>query len=127
MEWKDASPKAVLRLIKAIGGDGWSIYPVSWYTDFGIPAELIEPLEQKLKSDFKHPKTTLFRDGEPVEELIGVYTLRVLIKIAENIGVHEDALNNAFAKTGRGFQAQELSEAIIDYLRQLPEIVVAEE
>jgi len=127
MEWKDASPKAVLKLIRAIGGDGWSIYPVSWYTDFGLPAELIKPLEQKLKSDFSHPKKTLFRNGEPIEELIGVYTLRVLYQIAENIGVEEDALKNAFSKTGRGFQAQELSEAISDYLRQLPEVVVAEE
>jgi hypothetical protein len=127
MEWKDASPKAVLRLIRAIGGDGWSIYPVDWYTDFGVPTELIKPLEETLKSDFRHPKTTLFTNGKPVEELVGVYTLRVLYQIAENIGVENDALKSAFSKTGRGFQAQELSEVISDYLSQLPEVVVGEE
>ena len=127
MEWKDASPKSVLKMVEAIGGDGWSIFPVDWYTDHGIPIELIEPLEEVLKSNLAHPKSTIFKDGKPVDSMKGVYTLRVLYEIAANLSIDEEARQKAFVKLGRGTQASELSNAIIEYLRQLPEVVVVDE
>ena len=127
MEWKDASPNGLLELIHAIGGDGHSIYPVDWYVSNGAPEELIKPLEETMKSDFSHPKSTLFRNGKPVKELIGVYTLDVLRDMTDNLDLDEEARKLVYKLTGRGFKAQAMCSAIKEYLEALPEVVVREE
>ena len=79
-----------------------------------------------MKSNFSSPKGTIFKDGEPVKELIGVYTLDVLECMANNLDLDDKARDLAYSLTGRGFKARAMSKAILDYLSSLPEVVVEE-
>jgi hypothetical protein len=90
-----------------LDGDGHSIFSSEHYTELEIPQEVIEGLEKTIKSDRSNPKTTIFKDGQIVDELIGIWNLEFLKRVARLINAKDYPI-----KSGRGFQAQEICSAI---------------
>jgi hypothetical protein len=85
--------------------DGHSVYAPKAFTDVGLPAEVVAAFNVPHASDGS-PKGTLFVDGKAVEQLTGVYGLRLLEFLAEALGVEYRRC------LGRGFQAASIREAI---------------
>lgn len=85
--------------------DGHSIYKPEAFTDAGLPADVVEYATTTYRSDGT-PKGTIFRNGEPVAELRGVYGLNLLTLIADTLGVEYRRC------MGRGFQAQAIRSAL---------------
>tara|TARA_B100001013_G_scaffold331809_1_gene247643 strand:+ start:2643 stop:3002 length:360 start_codon:yes stop_codon:yes gene_type:complete len=118
MSWADINPDATAQLVKGVGGDGWSILSKNFFEKYLHASEIttvVEPLVKSHKSDYSHPKLTIFKEGYPVQSIEGVHALDLLYTIANDLDLSE-TLNNASAKMGRGFQAQELTEGILNHL-----------
>jgi len=69
----------------------------------------VSHLVTTFKSDFSDHKSTLFVNGEPVEELKGIYNLSFLYWLAGEIGLTSDDYGSY---GGRGFQAQAIERSI---------------
>jgi len=116
--WADVPTDKIVNLLREIGGDGHSIYPKEFFIEkWEIPEEVIKYSERKLISDPSNPKTMIFKDGELMDELEGVFVLDLHYTIADNLGLSE-TIAKAGQKQGRGFQAQELCNGIMDYLKE---------
>jgi hypothetical protein len=87
---------------EVIIGDGHSIYSPDFYVGFDVGS-----IAYCHTSDGTG-KGTIFTDGEPVKELVGVYNLEFLYMIAGHCGVKYES------KYGRGSQAR----AIVDSLKE---------
>ena len=117
MSFADKNPVAIAKLLGNIGGDGHSILPPEWINanvDDSLH-ELFEPLIQDHKSNFSHPKLTIFKEGYPVESLVGVRSLDIQYRIAHDLGLAE-VVKDAQEKVGRGYQAECLSRGILKSL-----------
>jgi len=100
---KQCSPEVIL----AVSGrcDGHTIFKPEAFTDIGLPAEVTQLFTSTYKSDGS-PKGTIFVNGQPVEELAGVYGLDLLRFIASALNVeYRSAM-------GRGFEAQNIQLAL---------------
>ena len=75
----------------------------------------VSHLVQTFKSDFSSLKSTLFVDGEPVEELKGIYNLSFLYWLAQQIGLTSDDFGSY---GGRGFQAQAIERSIRGWAKE---------
>lgn len=117
MSFADVNPVAIAKLLGDIGGDGHSILPSQWINAHADESlhELLEPMIQEHKSNFNHPKLTIFKEGYPVESLMGVRALDIQYRIASDLGLKE-VVDNAMDKVGRGQQAQALSRGILKSL-----------
>jgi len=100
-----------------IVGDGHTIFFPEYYAPYFSEDELrAARLICTLESDFSDPKSTIFdRDGNPMDEIEGVYNLAFLYWLC---GALEICSSNFFS--GRGSQAQEL-------VRRLHEEIVIKE
>lgn len=75
-----------------------------------MPDELQEQFVQVHESDHSHHKSTIYVDGEPVDELEGVNGRLVLRRFKNALGLETKSF------IGRGFQAQADSRAIREEL-----------
>lgn len=107
--WKDL-PVDVLKAAADLC-DGHTILNPDFFITAGVPKELIDKYTETLKSDFNDPKRTIFAaNGEPIEELVGVYGYYVLEDIVRELRL------KAADYLGRGSQASEWQRVIYDYV-----------
>lgn len=118
MSWADINPTATSQLVNGVGGDGWSILSEAFFKKYLHETEIenvVVPLIKTHETDYSHPKLTIYREGYPVQSIEGVHSLDLLYTIAKDLGL-EKIVDKASLKQGRGFQAQELTTGIIEYL-----------
>lgn len=104
--------EVVLNLLDHIGNDGHTIWEADADFFSGMPEEFMGSVTETLKSDGS-PKGTIWRDGEAVDEMQGVYGLTLLWRLARLIGADMDKHDQLM---GRGFRACALTEAIREKL-----------
>lgn len=108
-----ATIKSSKKAQDALDGDGHSIYSAEWLIDAGFPADFVKKYETTLKSDYSSGKTTIFDyQGNPVDELVGIAALSFHYAVANALWL-EAGVDYNDTLSGRGFQAQELSRAIM--------------
>lgn len=107
-----AQPEAIIAaVVKAIDGDGHTIFDPSLLRGAGVPEELVQASTTKYESNPDHWKETIFaKNGQPVREMTGVYGLSVLWAIRDAIGAASSMA------MGRGFLARALSANIMKRL-----------
>jgi len=115
--WADINPEATAQIVEKVGGDGWTILTPSFFTKFLHENEVsvLDSLISEHKSDYSHPKLTIYKEGYPTETLKGVHTLDLLYRIAKDLELNKVA-DDAETKMGRGLQAQVLAKGILEYL-----------
>jgi hypothetical protein len=91
--------------------DGHSILSPKAFTEAGVPAELVACYEATYKSD---PADWLHQisdaDGNPVDQVAGVYCLTILEEINRDLG-----LPGSFF-SGRGARATHMKAQILEHL-----------
>ena len=90
-----------------LNGDGHGIVPSEEYEKYGID---VKDLEQEFKSDFSAPTSTIYKNGEPVESMTGVWSLDFHRYIASQCGLVRDI--DYPELLGRGSQARAIAGAI---------------
>ena len=85
--------------------DGHSLIDPEHYVGFDV-----DKITETHKSDFSNPKSTIFTNGLPVEELKAVYNLDFLRMIVHQLGLE---CNENY--TGRGFQAHEYCRKLREF------------
>jgi hypothetical protein len=88
--------------------DGWSILSTQGMIDLGLPESVARKLTEVHTSDRTCIKSTLYVDGEAVDELSGIYSLRLLAYLADVVGV-ADGIPQAY---GRGTMADHYKREI---------------
>jgi|13_taG_2_1085334.scaffolds.fasta_scaffold91525_2 hypothetical protein len=107
IKYKEITKELVREAVadEIILGDGHSIMNPDFYgKHFDV-----EHLVHTFKSDFSDHKSTLFVNGEPVEELKGIYNLVFVEWLAGQIGL---TWRDYGSYGGRGFQAQAIVRTI---------------
>lgn len=94
-----------------IFNSGHDIMSDTFYDKFFDVSHLVKTF----KSDFSDHKSTLFVNGEPVEELKGIYNLSFLYWLAGEIGLTSDDYGSY---GGRGFQAQAIERSIRGWAKE---------
>ena len=89
--------------------DGHNIIDPAALIEAGLPEQAVAYFTETLKSDGTH-KGTIFVEGQPVDELAGVYGLRLLEGIAGALGVTYPPF------MGRGYQARAIQTALRAHL-----------
>ena len=89
--------------------DGHTILSPERLIDAGLPNEIVAAVTTTYRSDTASPKTTIFVDGQPVEQVRGIYGLDLLQRLAGSLGVTYRACY------GRGSQAAAIREAIYEH------------
>ncbi len=94
--------------------DGHTIFYTHHYEPH-FPESLLKKwrLVQTFKSDTSSAKSTIFKDGEIVPEVHGVYNLLFLSRLARELGLELDWYPN-----GRGFEAQKWFEVLSIWCKQ---------
>ena len=95
---RNVNRRKLLSFLRKDGGDGWTIWKESKFTDMGFALEDLPVRE--FKSDTRDPKSTIFHDGKVVKKLTGVYGLSFLRKLASAVGADANT-----GLMGRGFEA----------------------
>ena len=90
-----------------LNGDGHGIVPSEEYEKYGID---VKDLEHEFKSDFSAPTSTIYKNGEPVESMTGVWSLDFHRYIAGQCGLVRDI--DYPELIGRGSQARAIAGAI---------------
>lgn len=103
----------IKKILETIGGDGHMIWKVEPFVEAGLPQDWIDMNTHVLKSDRSNFKSTIFNEGKVVESVKGIYGLDCLWQIANDIDADTKI---ASTKIGRGFQAGELTTAIMKKL-----------
>jgi hypothetical protein len=111
MKLEHINKKQLLDYLKEDGGDGWTIWLPSKFTDMGF--DLKDLPVQTFRSDNSDPKLTITKDGKIVNKLTGIYNLSFLYKLAASVGA-----DTKIAAFGRGTQARTLTERILSKLEQ---------
>ena len=106
------SNEMVKRVIEDTGNDGHQIWMVEKF-DY-LPFEFINPLFRVIESEGSGKYAIFDKDGAIVEEVMGIYSLELLWKVAKDIGADTSI---AAKQMGRGFQATALTKAIEDKLK----------
>ena len=71
MSFADKNPVAIAKLMAEISGDGHSVLSAEWINanvDESLH-DLLEPMIEEHKSNFNHPKLTIFKEGYPVDSM----------------------------------------------------------
>ena len=112
---RQESIEAIKTVLKDYCGDGWIILKPEYLIKSGFSWDFVSPLVYTEKTNKRAgPKGQLYdNDGNPVDKITGVYTLTMWYAIANNIGADTTEASN---KSGRGFQAQCLAQAITQKL-----------
>ena len=113
LKWIEIDPKIVLAAADIC--DGHTIFNPEAFVEVGVPQSLIDRCTSTYKSDFSDPKYTISgADGNPVEEMSGIYGLDMLESMVRDFGLR------CAVKFGRGFQARIYQEALHKYLDPKP-------
>jgi hypothetical protein len=104
LSWADVSPEIVVKVARLC--DGWTIFKPEAFAKVGAPPAIIAQHVSCYESDLSDHKSTIFVDGKPVNQLLGVYGLPLIETICSDLGIEYEC------KTGRGFQAAVCYEAI---------------
>ena len=114
MKIKDLTKEQILAAVNVIDGDGHTIFKPEAFVKAGWPQELVDRYTETIKSNFNDFKSIITVNDKPVKQLKGVYGLALLHYINNSLGL------KGTTKLGRGFQARELTENIINHLNSLP-------
>jgi len=113
LKWTEIDPKIVLAA--ADNCDGHTIFEPKMLIDLGVPQELVDRCTQVYESNFDDPKYTISGpDGQPVEQLTGVYGLDVLESMVRDFDLKYEP------KFGRGSQARVFQEILHKHLDREP-------
>lgn len=104
LSWANVDRDIVLRVADLC--DGHTIFSPEAFTRVGAPPAIVAQHTECYESNLSDPKSTIFVDGKPVNQCLGVYGLPLIETICEDLGV-EYAM-----KMGRGFQASACRDAI---------------
>lgn len=119
--WEDSKLREVLTVLlknneKARGfldGDGHSIYSGAFLVAAGYPESFIKKYESTLTSDYSSGKTTIFdNEGNMVDSMTGIPALTFHYAVASALWL-EGGVDYNDTLGGRGFQAREISRAIM--------------
>ena len=99
LSWKNVDREVVLRVAEIC--DGHTIFKPEAFTQAGAPEALIAQHTTAYESDLSCGKSTIFVDGKPVTQCVGVYGLDVIEQINDDLGLPSPW------QTGRGFRAQQ--------------------
>ena len=110
MTIKELSKDKILAAVDLINGDGHTIFKPEAFVKAGWPQELVDQYTQTIKSNLNDPKACIFVEGKVVKQLKGIYGLVLLDRINSALGLEGST------KLGRGSQARELSEHIVEHL-----------
>ena len=122
--WEDSKLRDLLTsLLKTseearrfLDGDGHSIYKGDYLIQIGYPEAFVKKYESTLKSDYSSAKTTIFdNEGNMVDELVGIQALTFHYAVASALWL-EGGVDYNDSLLGRGFQAKEISRAIMSSL-----------
>lgn len=69
-----------------IHGDGHTIYMPSAYEPH-FTADELRPITQTFESDTSSHKSTIYKDGQVVPEVVGVYNLHFLMWVRDQLGI----------------------------------------
>jgi len=94
----------VLGALEVCGGDGHTLYSADAFPM--LPPEWLAPLVTVHKSSKTDPKGMILKDGKVLPYLHAVYSLDLLRKMADTVGV---LYRPAF---GRGTEARNITEAL---------------
>lgn len=106
---RTCGPEVIIQA--AILCDGHCIFDPQAFLDAGLPAPVVAHLTRTYTSDPSSPKGTLFVDGQPVQDLTGVYGLDLLRFLAGALGVD---YARAF---GRGTEARNIQAALREHFK----------
>jgi hypothetical protein len=98
-----------------LDGDGHSILAPDYYTELGVPPLFLKGLEKTIKSNFRDHKQTIYKDGEALKSVKGIWNLDFLYKVASALDVEHEAMS----KYGRGSQARVICTALREALPAL--------
>jgi len=107
LSWKNVDREVVLRVAEIC--DGHTIFKPEAFTEAGAPAALIAQHTTAYESDLSCAKATIFVDGKPVTQCVGVYGLDVIEQINDDLGLPSPW------QTGRGFRAQQCHANILKH------------
>ena len=116
LTWKDVPKKVLIDLFDKVGGDGWTIFDCDWIVGLGVPQELVDRVTTVEKSDGTGKGSITANDGTLVAELRGVYSLTLHYRVARDLGLQK-AIDESHGYSGRGFQAQHLAPAILEWCK----------
>lgn len=92
--------------------NGWGILRPESLIEFGLPEAIANELTEVFESNLFDHKATIYVEEKRVNQLRGIYGLRLLEYIAKRI----NADCSGVIATGRGTQAEQLKEAIRERL-----------
>lgn len=95
--------------------DGWSILKTESLIEIGLPESIAHELTRVYVSDYTSYKSTIYVDGEAVDQLAGVYSLNLL----HWLGTYTQIDLQAVTACGRGSQADQY-KALIEAALHLP-------
>jgi hypothetical protein len=99
-------------LIEQIGGDGHTLWKPTILEDF--PMAIQKRFVQTITSHPTDYKQQMFdNDGNLIPQMDAVHGMRLLMGIADDLGLPYES------KFGRGFQAQECTDAIVKWIKEL--------
>jgi len=103
------SLEAIRKYLAEVGADGHSILSPEALINMGFDTNFVALFTKRIRSGKSYKKSLFDTEGNRVPFIDGVYALRFLYGIANNV---EADTSYANMKMGRGFQAQELVKAI---------------
>ncbi len=110
------SPAVIKRAISLDGSYGHEIWGIKAFLKAGLPEEFLLPLVDEVESGPVGTKYGLTdNENNPVDSLIGIYGLRLLRALADELEVE---YNGGFM--GRGFQAQAIQSALNVWVESQP-------
>ena len=123
--WLDVEISVMQKILDSIGGNGHGILFTQSCKDLGIPTCICNRLEGTFKSDTSDPKSTIFLNGEAVEETKGIRTLDILKDMVGQLPIPVEKVASAHNYLGRGRVASELTALLRDALEMKTETLAA--
>jgi hypothetical protein len=105
LSWADVDREIVLKVAEVC--DGHTIFAPEAFTRVGAPPAIVAQHTTAYESDLSCGKATIFVDGRPVTQCVGVYGLDVIEQINDDLGLPSPW------QTGRGFRAQQCYRNIL--------------
>lgn len=107
----------LLTLLDLINGDGHSIVPAERLAErAGVDVSRLTPYESEHKSSLNNDlKNVIFKNGEPVRGMEGIYLLSMLKSLHREAGF---VINNDYP-SGRGFLARRLTADLMKFAENM--------
>lgn len=108
-DWSALTETEHRKVLQIFANDGHTIYSPAYLLSHDCPQSVIDYFGTTHSSDRADPKNTITVNDRIVDSLVGVYGLTVLHSLANHYHISTD-------KSGRGFQAQDLTHKLYDRL-----------